>query len=329
LGAGADPTGGAAAAGTAASIGRLRGPRRTRVDGDRHRGVAGIRRRVGTDRLGGRAGEAEVDHLGAILVIDDHVRGLEVAVHEARAVGLVEACCRAEHHVADLLPRARCGRQPRAEREPVHQLHRDEDAIAEGPHVVDPDHVRVAHLRQRAALEHEPSLEAPRIALAARRRQQLDRHASIQLGIVRGEDLAQAAAAERSEDDVAPDRRAPRWRLRHRRRRSLGAGRAGRAVAQRPRRFAHHRGAVVARIDVPRDLLARLGLERPLGEREDGVRVRAGLDERHRHRPQATAVRWARRSRATRRACTTSITTPATAAAPPTAVKPAPPGNES
>ena len=96
----------------------------------------------------------------------------------------------------------------------VDELHRDEDAALEGADVVDHDHVGVRDLGDRLRLAHQA--RAPRVAgvgVVAAGAQQLDRDLAIQLGIVRGVDLAHGAPAHEPEDDEAIDLGPARERL--------------------------------------------------------------------------------------------------------------------
>jgi len=74
------------------------------------------------------AREPEIHHPHAAVLADDHVFGLEVAMHELRVMCSGEPGAGGEHDVAHLAPRAVLD-EPRAQRDAVDQLHRDEHLI--------------------------------------------------------------------------------------------------------------------------------------------------------------------------------------------------------
>jgi hypothetical protein len=156
--------------------------------------------------------EPEVHHAHALVVVDHHVVGLEVAVDQPGRVGRRDpAGDVGEQHAQELGPAARPLLAPTAERlAAVHELHGDPHLIAVRADVVDGDHVGVRELGQRLGLAQQP--EAP---MGSRRRSgssKLERDLAVELRIVGGVHDAHAAGAEPVEQDVAPDHRAARQR---------------------------------------------------------------------------------------------------------------------
>ena len=147
------------------------------------------------DQLAGRVGELERDLLGlvgepevdqhhAIVVGDEHVVGLEVAVHDAGGVGGHEAERGLLEHRDDLAPRSRPTIQPLPQRHATQPLHHQEDtelplaavtgarvvAVGGGAGVVDLDDVGVPQLRERLRLALQRLLpsRAALVAIAGR-----------------------------------------------------------------------------------------------------------------------------------------------------------------
>jgi hypothetical protein len=222
---------------------------------------------VGSRSAARSSGEPEVRDAHAPVVAAQHVRRLHVAVHEALRVRGREPARRVEEgreHVA--MARPRRAPAPRVERLPLDELHRHEHVAVVLPHVVDLHDVRVRQLAERARLAHE---QRPRALGAARRVHQLERHAPVELGVVRRVDHAHPAAAEQRQDEVAPDRRAAREHAGAAARRQLG-----RAVVGRRRR-ADEAAAVGAGVEVGLDLVARRAREAPFEQLEQPIVVDA------------------------------------------------------
>ena len=108
-------------------------------------------------RSRGGARQAEVEHAHAAVVADDHVVGLEVAVHQAGAVRRRQPFARGEEHVEDLAAACRGSAfsQLRSVWPSTNSMAMN-TSIAEGADVVDRDHVGVRQPRQRLRLAQEP-----------------------------------------------------------------------------------------------------------------------------------------------------------------------------
>jgi len=93
--------------------------------------------------LGGQhGGDAEIADLDAAVAPEQDVVGLEVAVHDARVVGCLEAPGRAQVHAHDLAPGTLVF-LPHPQIDAVDTLHCDEDLPARLADVEDADHVGV------------------------------------------------------------------------------------------------------------------------------------------------------------------------------------------
>ena len=113
--------------------------------------------------MGVAAGEAEVEDAGASVGADEHVVGLEVAVHEAGGVGGREALTGLDVDREDLGPRtrdrARDGGgavEPLSQGDALHELHRQEHAPGDDADVVDLDDVGVRELGHQLGLAQHP-----------------------------------------------------------------------------------------------------------------------------------------------------------------------------
>jgi hypothetical protein len=147
-----------------------------------------------------------------------NVVGLEVTVDHARGVRRREPPARREEDLQHLPPGPRLGFHPKADGVPFDELHRDEDAVLKRADVVDDDDVRVRELRDGLRLTQQPQTARRIGGTRGVTAQQLHGDLSIQLGIVRGVDLAHSTPPHQSEHDVAADDRALRERFQlHRR----------------------------------------------------------------------------------------------------------------
>jgi hypothetical protein len=163
--------------------------------------LAGARERLGVRRPGD-AEVGEVGVLGAAALLDQDVRGLDVAVDEAAFVRGVERVgdlgddARRAHPVQPVLRR-----QQRAQVGAPDPAHRDEQPPVGFAGLVDRDHVRVVDRGQHARL----ALEAGSEALVGRqlRRDDLQRHRPVERDLRRAVDGAHAALAGHPLDAVA------------------------------------------------------------------------------------------------------------------------------
>jgi hypothetical protein len=191
--------------------------------------------------LEGRERDAEVEHGGAPRGVDEHVGGLEVAVHHARGVDAPERLEEGHRGLDELLPRARRGaaREGRA----VDAVHHHEGPLGVGALVEEAHHAGHVQEAQRGDLAaHARGAGAPR-----RVAQELPRHLGAGERVEGGPHLAVASAADGVQQRVAAPHGA-----RHARRSGLdgrrgivdGAGRWQRPVAavtlMRPDHGAHY-----------------------------------------------------------------------------------------
>ncbi len=196
--------------------------------------------------LGGRIGqprEAEVGDLRLAVLVHQHVHRLDVAMHHALRVRVVE-------RFADLRRDVQCPRRrkPRAmdhlrQVRAIHILHHDvKMPLGRLPKIMHRDDVRVAELRQRPRFAHEAIGEI-RVG-ADFDRQQFDGDLAVQRRLHGEIDRAHAAAPEEGEHIVIWQQ--PRDFLRCRRRPAtrfpaIGSGRFGGMMGVR-----HREGLVTA-----------------------------------------------------------------------------------
>ena len=150
------------------------------------------------------AREAEVDDARPAVLAEQHVVGLEVAVHEPGRVRGGQPAPGRDEHVEHLAPRPRLVGEPALERSARDELHREEHLVVEHADVVDGDDVGVREPRHRLRLAQQaraapcPSRPVPGL-------EQLERDLAIELGIVRAVDDAHRAGADAFDDDVTAD----------------------------------------------------------------------------------------------------------------------------
>ena len=170
---------------------------------DRHGRVAGLR--VARVR---RVREPEVDDERAPVAREEDVVRLEVAMDDPRRVRRRETAPGVEEDGDNLAPCA--GRlEPRAERPPFDELHRDEDLLAVGADVVHGDDVGVGEAGHRLRFTQEArtpfTFTRPGGAglVVAK---ELHRELAIELRVVRRIDDTHAPFPDAIEDDVAAER---------------------------------------------------------------------------------------------------------------------------
>ena len=163
---------------------------------DDHAGLGHLARGLGP-------GEAEVGDLDLAVLGDQHVLGLDVAVHEAGPVGGAE---RGQHRHHDLQRGA--GAEPAERVQRVAQrpardvLHDEEDVLAVGALVVDGDDVRVGQRRRGLGLADEAGDEV--LVGGEPGVHHLDRHDAVEPHVAREVDGRHAAAGDAGLDAVAP-----------------------------------------------------------------------------------------------------------------------------
>ncbi len=144
------------------------------------------------------AREPEIGDHHATVVGDQHVVGLEVAMHQPGCMSGREPGAGLLHRRHHLAPAGRA-LEPRAQRASLDELHREEHALAEHADVVDPDHVGVRELRHHLCLAEQPLLGATGM-------DELDRDVAAELRILGAIDLAHRAGADQLEQSIPPRR---------------------------------------------------------------------------------------------------------------------------
>ena len=147
-----------------------------------------------------RPRQAEVEHHDALLA-DDHVRRLEVAMHDPGGMGSGQPSPGGEEGNQHLAPAPFAGAQPFRQRRSLDQLHGDEHLVAIGADVVDGDDVGVVQAGQR--------LRFPEQAGAGDRRldhpvgvDELQGDGAAELGVERGKHMTHPAGADERADGI-------------------------------------------------------------------------------------------------------------------------------
>ncbi len=152
-------------------------------------------------------GQSEVGQVGVLLAVldrDQDVRGLDVAVHEAAAVGGVQR----GRELLEQLDRSRRLDRPLLDQDLAEVgagdvVHDEEQHPLMLARVMDPDDVRVMQRGGDARLALEPLAEL--LVLGERGRQHLERVDPVQRDVRDAVDEAHAAAADQLVNAVAPD----------------------------------------------------------------------------------------------------------------------------
>jgi hypothetical protein len=182
-------------------------------------GLEAFRRHVGPSADGrplGRqprivrgARDAEVDEVGEVVVGQQDVGRLDVAVHQPGPVGGVER----RRDLLDDVHRAfglqRAGSQERVQVDAVDEPHGDVEASVDLADVVDRHDVRVVESRGDAGFAAEPLVEVGVLGVVGK--QHLQRHHAVDCGVVGAPHLAHPATAQQINQLVAAE-----WRPFHR-----------------------------------------------------------------------------------------------------------------
>ena len=146
--------------------------------------------------------DAEVHHLHLAGARDHHVRGLDVAVHDAVRVRGLQRRRDLLGELDGLHRRGRAaGREERRERAPLDVLHHDVLRVAVGAGVEDAHDVRVVQARRGLRLTAEPRDESG--VAVERVEEDLDRDGAVERRVEAPEDLGHPALADPGLDGVA------------------------------------------------------------------------------------------------------------------------------
>ena len=227
-------------------------------------------------------GDAEIAELGGAARVEEHVRRLDVAVHDAAVMRGLESADDVERHPADLgrrqpLPRG----EPLLERAAGEVFHDQEAALDRD--VVDLDQRRVPQRGGEPGLAHEPLVGGA--AARAGSEEHLDRDAAAGDLVDREEHAARGASTEQPVDAIAArDDLAIATRL------ALGVG-----IPPRPQvrvEIGGHLGIVDAQLE---QRVARAVAEAHRGERRHEVALRLdpqlGVPARLLQQPRRVVVR--------------------------------------
>jgi hypothetical protein len=159
---------------------------------DRRRRAIGCRRHD--------LGETEVEHLDDPVVLQHHVRGLEVAVRDTLGVCVPHGIGDRDGEIEKRCERITACRHPFGQRMALEKLHRQKRVAVGFFDRVDGDDVRMAKRRHglRFTLEALPAIGI----LCHLRRQDLERDLALEPGIEGAIDLAHAAGADGRQDLV-------------------------------------------------------------------------------------------------------------------------------
>ena len=159
----------------------------------------------------GRRGDAEVDELRDRIVAQQDIRRLDVAVHDALGMRVVERgaqlTCHARHPPGPQRPMA----ERRCERLARHVLHDDENALIVDRGVVDRDEVRMVQRGSELRLANEALLGVGR----AVGMQSLDRDLTVEALVPAQQHGRHSPGAQMPEHAVAPGQKRALRRNRH------------------------------------------------------------------------------------------------------------------
>ena len=173
-----------------------------RREGRRQRKDAGRPRLVGL-AVGEHLGDAEVEELHLAGVRDEHVRRLDVAVHDEAAVRRVHRVAQRERE-PDHVPR-RGAATVLGDRDALHALHHEvRPSVGGGPRVEEARDVRVVELAEHATLAQEAAHHTDGVEPAL---EDLDRDVRLVsvVGARRRVDLAHAAGPDPRADTPRPE----------------------------------------------------------------------------------------------------------------------------
>ena len=154
----------------------------------------GRRRRIGSDLDDPR--EPEVRNARSIVVADQHVLRLEVAMHDPGGVRRGQTAPGVDQHRDDRAPRSSRRREPHTQRRAAHVLHRDVGRAIDRPDLEHVDDIRMRELRHRDRLALQANV-------AGARAMNLECDVAIERDVARQVHRSHATATEQRRDLVA------------------------------------------------------------------------------------------------------------------------------
>ena len=148
----------------------------------------------------------EVGDLRASVLAEEHIFELEVSVDHPRSVGRRKTVARLAQETKDRAPRSTPVFEPRRERSPFDELHRQEDAPVLGDaHVIDRHDVGMGQAGHRLRFAHQTPPPPLCLVLPREDMEELQSHATVEARIERGIDCAHPPAPQLAEDQEATD----------------------------------------------------------------------------------------------------------------------------
>ena len=157
-------------------------------------------------RAVGHAGDAEIQHLGLVALVEKDIGRLDVAMHHAARVGVGQRIGHTAHQLCRLARRGRpAAGQALAQVAAVQAFHRDVDTLGREPGVVHGDDVRVRQPGRGARFVQEQAVQRHALGISHLELQRFHRHRAREQRVPGLMHLAQAALAQQALQRIAAD----------------------------------------------------------------------------------------------------------------------------
>ena len=154
----------------------------------------------------GHAGDAEVQHLGSVALVQKDVGRLDVAMHHAAQVGVSQRVGHAAHQLRGLAGRGLPALgQALAQVAAIQPFHGNVDAVGRQPRVVHGNDVRVRQPRRRPRFVQEEAVQRHAAGRVDVELQRLHRHRARQQRVPRLMHLPQATRTQQALQRIAAD----------------------------------------------------------------------------------------------------------------------------